>query len=121
LASYELPVLAKHKKEVVMKKILKTIVFAFFTAFLLGCFPNILNFLDISLQLPIEFSYIFSILHTVLLALSVLSFIPVILLFISASANKNKKHMHIALFLTVFSITSLVIAYADIVKVAGNS
>ncbi len=104
-----------------MEKTLKTIVFAFFTAFLLGCFPNILYFFDISPQLPIEIAYIFSILHTVLLALSALSFIPAILLFISASANKNKRHIHIALFLTVFSITSLAIAYVDIVKVAGNS
>ncbi|MCL1972409.1 MAG: hypothetical protein FWG57_05405 [Endomicrobia bacterium] len=104
-----------------MEKLLKTVVFAFFAALLLQLFPNILYYLGISTPLPVEIAYVFSILYVILLALSVLSFIFIIPLFISASTNKNKKHLRIALFLTVFSITSLVIAYIDIVKVTRNS
>jgi hypothetical protein len=104
-----------------MKKILKTMTLAFFSALILGQLPNILYYLDVSPRLPVEIAYIFSILYLILLSLSVLSLIFTIPLFISASTNKNKKHLLIALFLTIFAITSLVIAYIDIVKVTRNS
>lgn len=102
-----------------IKKILKTAAVAFFAALLLGRFPNILYYLGVSPQLPAEISYILGILYLILFALSALSFIFAIPLFISASANK--KHLQTALFLTIFAVTSLAIAYIDIIEVSGNS
>lgn len=104
-----------------IKKILKTAAVAFFVALLLGRFPNILYYLGVSPQLPAEISYILGILYLILFALSALSFIFAIPLFISASANKNKKHLQTALFLTIFAVTSLAIAYIDIIEVSSNS
>ena len=59
--------------------------------------------------------------HFLSIGLMAMSFLCIIPFFISALTGKNKKHMKIAVFLTVFSLTLFVIIYIGIIRTAGSS
>lgn|GEM_PF-3734317 len=94
------------------------IIISFFTALFLAHILLIPSLLQ--LELSDIFVKFFVAIHFLSIALMTMSFLFIIPFLISSLTSKNKKHMQITVFLTVFSITLFIITYINIIKTASS-